>query len=65
MECRSRRPRSWFLQHVSMIPYGMSKAALNHAMLRHSLEHPDIVVEALTPGAVSTGLCVGLFAQTR
>jgi norsolorinic acid ketoreductase len=31
------------MQHVAVVPYGMSKAALNHAMLRLSVEHPDVI----------------------
>ena len=44
------------LAHASVMPYGMSKAAMNHAFRKLNLEHPDIDVEMLTPGPVATDL---------
>lgn len=38
------------------LPYGLSKAALNHVMRKLSLECADVVVEMLTPGPVLTDL---------
>ena len=37
------------------IAYGMSKAAVNMAMVMLANEHPDVVVQILTPGRVETG----------
>ena len=44
------------LMHASVLPYGMSKAAMNHAFRKFAFEHPDIDVEMLTPGPVATDL---------
>ena len=44
------------LAHAQMVTYGMSKAAMNHAFVKLTLEHPDIDVELLTPGPVRTDL---------
>jgi len=44
------------LTHAKVLPYGLSKAALNHTMRKLSTEHPDIVIEVLTPGPVKTDL---------
>ena len=38
------------------LPYGISKAALNHTFRKLSVDHPDIAVELLTPGPVLTDL---------
>ena len=44
------------LMHASVMPYGMSKAAMNHAIRKLSFDHPEIDIETLTPGPVATGL---------
>ncbi|KAI1613106.1 toxin biosynthesis ketoreductase [Exophiala viscosa] len=38
------------------LPYGVSKAALNHTFRKLSVDHPEIVIELLTPGPVLTDL---------
>ncbi|KAK4947670.1 hypothetical protein LTR10_013616 [Elasticomyces elasticus] len=38
------------------LPYGISKAALNHTVRKLSVDHPEIVVGLLTPGPVLTDL---------
>ena len=40
---------------VQALPYGMSKAALNLAMVVLSNECPDVIVQILTPGRLETG----------
>ncbi|KAJ9640838.1 hypothetical protein H2204_003127 [Knufia peltigerae] len=42
--------------HSSTLAYGLSKAALNHAMRKLSVEYPETIVEVLTPGPVMTDL---------
>lgn len=41
---------------VSCMPYGCSKAALNHAMVKFHTQHPDLIVAVVTPGRTKTGL---------
>ncbi|KAJ4527636.1 hypothetical protein HRR83_000389 [Exophiala dermatitidis] len=38
------------------LPYGLSKAALNHTTRKLSVDHPDLIIELFTPGPVSTDL---------
>ena len=42
--------------HSQTVAYGISKAGLNHAMRKLSVEYPDMVIEMLTPGPVMTDL---------
>ncbi|KIX04174.1 uncharacterized protein Z518_07728 [Rhinocladiella mackenziei CBS 650.93] len=44
------------LSHARSLPYGLSKAALNHTFRKLSTEYPNMVVEMLTPGPVLTDL---------
>jgi norsolorinic acid ketoreductase len=44
------------LSQSQTLPYGVSKAALNHIFRKLSVDHPDIVIELLTPGPVMTDL---------
>lgn len=44
------------LSQSQTLPYGISKAALNHTFRKLSVDHPDIVIELLTPGPVMTDL---------
>ena len=43
-------------KHLNVLPYGASKAAVNHVMRKLHTDHPDIVVELLAPGHVATDL---------
>ncbi|KAL2434833.1 hypothetical protein ABEF95_008470 [Exophiala dermatitidis] len=38
------------------LPYGLSKAALNHTIRKLSVDYPDLIIELFTPGPASTDL---------
>lgn len=44
------------------LPYGLSKAALNHTIRKLSVDYPDLIIELFTPGPVSTDLMRDFFS---